>query len=259
MAMTLYHGEPNGPSLTVLATLFEKGVETELKRIDLASGERHTLPFAKDTEVALSIEGEGPVLVVDGTPMTDALYVAMYLDEIGSGPSLQPPGALGHWDVLVWARFVAERLAPAASTLGTRAYLAPRLAGRSKADVDAMIDRIDSVDLADRWRSVAANDYPEEQIADSHRKLKLVIERTEKALENSDWLLGDFSITDLEVYGWLASMPLLSAAAFADAPKTKAWMERVKSRPSVQKALALATVEEATQYWAPGPEHSRWG
>ena len=30
MSLTLYHGEPNGPSLTVLAALFESGAEAEL-------------------------------------------------------------------------------------------------------------------------------------------------------------------------------------------------------------------------------------
>ena len=32
MSTTLYHGEPNGPSLTVLATLFAKEVPAELVR-----------------------------------------------------------------------------------------------------------------------------------------------------------------------------------------------------------------------------------
>ena len=47
MRMTLYHGEPNGPSLTVLATLFAKQVPAELVRIDLTRGERHALQCAR--------------------------------------------------------------------------------------------------------------------------------------------------------------------------------------------------------------------
>ena len=38
MSMTVYHGEPNGPSLTVLATLFAKQVPAQLVHIDLAGG-----------------------------------------------------------------------------------------------------------------------------------------------------------------------------------------------------------------------------
>ena len=47
MSMTLYHGEPNGPSFTVLAALFEKGCRPTLVPIDLARGERHALACAR--------------------------------------------------------------------------------------------------------------------------------------------------------------------------------------------------------------------
>ena len=40
MSLTLYHGEPNGPSLTVLAALYESGLDADLVPIDLAKGER---------------------------------------------------------------------------------------------------------------------------------------------------------------------------------------------------------------------------
>jgi len=74
MSMTLYHGEPNGPSLAVLATLFAKEVRAELVRIDLGSGQRHGLPCAQEPRVAMSVEGEGPVLVVEGEAMTDSVF-----------------------------------------------------------------------------------------------------------------------------------------------------------------------------------------
>ena len=35
MSLTLYHGDPAGPSPTVLAPLFESGVDADLRRIDL--------------------------------------------------------------------------------------------------------------------------------------------------------------------------------------------------------------------------------
>ena len=47
--------------------------------------------------------------------------------------------------------------------------------------------------------------------------------------------------------------------AFADAPKTNAWLERVKARDSVQRALALSRTGEPQRSWAPGPEINRWG
>src|SRR3954447_12457902 len=78
MSLTLYHGEPNGPSLTVLAALFESGLDAELVAIDLAKGERHFIA-ERGREVEMSIEGEGPVLVADGEPMADSVFLAQYL------------------------------------------------------------------------------------------------------------------------------------------------------------------------------------
>jgi hypothetical protein len=36
-------------------------------------------------------------------------------------------------------------------------------------------------------------------------------------------------------------------------------MDRVRARPSVQAALARATVSAPQNSWAPGPEINRWG
>jgi len=263
MSTVLYHGEPNGSSLTVLATLFEKGVEAELKPIDLAAAERNALPFAEQIEVAMNVEGEGPVLVVDGEPITDALFIAIYLDEIGSGPALRPEGAYGHWQINTFCRVNNERLSPAASLLGTRAYLAPKLAGKDRAETDAAFAKIQQDDLRWRWEAIRDGDFAEAQLTDSHAKVKQAVERIEKKLGEDggerEWLFGDFSIADIDAYAWLAGMELLSPAAFVDAPKTAAWLQRVKSRPSVARALALATVDEPLQAWAPGPEINRWG
>src|SRR5437660_1352016 len=118
MRMTLYHGEPNGPSLTVLATLFAKEVQAELVRIDLESGQRHTLPCAQEPLVAMSVEGEGAVLVVAGEAMTDSVFIACYLDDVGPGAALRPADPYGRWETMHWCRQMTERTAPAAAYLG---------------------------------------------------------------------------------------------------------------------------------------------
>jgi GST-like protein len=54
-------------------------------------------------------------------------------------------------------------------------------------------------------------------------------------------------------------MPLLSSAAFANAPRTMAWFDRIRARPAVQQALAQAKSGDPRQVWTPGPEINRWG
>lgn len=245
MTMTLYHGEPNGPSLTVLAAMFEKGVDAELEFIDLASGARHTLAQADQPEVAMSVEGEGPVLVVDGEGMTDSVFLACYFDEIGSGPPLRPADAYARWEVMMWCRQIIERLAPAA------AY-----AGLQKAPPAAAPAGIASEDLRGRWDDAVAGRFDEDKLAYSRAKIAQAIDRCEgKLADGRNWLMGEFSIADLETYAWLAAA---AHDALANTPLTTAWLARVKARPSVTRALALAS-GDPLRSWAPGPEINRWG
>lgn len=257
--MTLYHGEPNGPSLTVLAALAETGLEAKLVPIDLLAGERHAKApggVGKD----MSIEGEGPVLEVGGEAMADSVFLAQYLDERAGGAGLQPADAFAHWEMMMWCRYIVERVSPAASYLGTRAHAAPRLAAMPDADFAALAANIVSKDLKARWIEIRAGVFDEEKVADSETKIVQAVEKLEDRLgDGRDWLMGDFSIADLESYAWLAGMVDLVPAAFDRAPRTRDWLGRMSARSSVAAALAHATIGDPRTAWAPGPEINRWG
>lgn len=253
MSAVLYHGEPNGPSLTVLAALAESGLEIECRRIDLLAGDRHRLAGVSEAIARdLSVEGEGPVLVVDGEAMSEAVFLAQYLDELAGGCGLQPSDPYKHWEMMMWCRQITERLAPAAALLGCMARPDAAFVG-----VDAPIA---GADLKARWQALHDGAVDAAQVADSEGKVASAIQRCEVQLgDGREWLMGPFSIADLETYAWLAGMQLLRPEAFAGAPLATAWLARVKARPSVQVALARATVEEPLRAWAPGPEINRWG
>lgn len=259
MNMTLYHGEPNGPSLTVLAALVEKGLEADLVSLDLTHTERHSPNCERNVEVDMSIEGEGPVLVVDGEPMADSVFIACFLDDVGSGPKLRPADPYSRWEMMVWCRQIIERLAPAAAFLGCKAHLHGKLQAMIQGVFDGLVSRIHSDDLRARWHDVRDGNFPEDKVTDSKTKVIQAAEKCESQLEDRDWLMGDFSIADLETYAWLAGMVELVPEAFANTPKCIAWLDRVAARPSVQRALSVSTVDDPRQSWAPGPEINRWG
>ncbi len=259
MNMTLYHGEPNGPSLTVLATLFEKGLEADLARIDLTHGERHGPNCERSVAVEYCIEGEGPVLVVDGEAMSDSIFIACFLDETGSGTALRPTDPYARWELMMWVRRVTERCAPAAALLGCRAHLHGKLSAMLDPAFEGMIRPIKSEDLKARWRDIRAGHFADEQVDDSIAKITDAVSAAEERLEGREWLLGDFSIADLNGYAWLAGMVELVPQAFAGKPRVTDWLERIAARPSVMRALSLANGGDPRQSWAPGPEINRWG
>ena len=249
--MTLYHGEPNGPSLTVLAALFAKQVPAQLVHVDLASGGRHALACAQEPLVAMSIEGEGPVLVVDEEAMTDSVFIACYLDDVGQGPPLRPADPYARWEMMTWCRQMIERTAPAAAYLGCKAC--------PPVTTNDSLQKIVSADLSTRWEQVASGQFSEDQLADSRAKIRQAVEKIEARLEGRQWLMGEFSIADLESFAWLAGMVALVPAAFAGKPRTSAWLARVSSQPAVAKALSLAHGADPAASWSVGPEINRWG
>lgn len=250
--MILYHGEPNGPSLTALAALFESGVGAETRFVDLQAGDRHRIPDLAETVARdMGVEGEGPVLVVDGEAMTESVFIAQYLDESGAG-QLQPKDAHAHWQMLMWCRRITERCAPAAAWLGCKA--------QPHAAFSADLALIVSEDLRQRWALAAAGDFAEGACADSLVKVTDAAALVESQLaDGRDWLMGDFSIADLETYGWLAGMVLVVPGLADGRPRFAAWLDRVAARPSVARALSLARTSDPRTAWAPGPEINRWG
>ena len=251
MSMTVYHGEPNGPSFTVLAALFETGLEAALVHIDLAKGRRHELPFAQQPEVAMSVEGEGPAVVVDGEGMTDSVFIACYLDDLAKGSTLRPADPYARWEMMTWCRQLIERTAPAAAYLG--------LSARPPTADAATLAKIGSEDLRARWQDAATGLSAEDRLADSKTKIAQAVDKIEAQLDGRDWLMGEFSIADLESYAWLAGMVELLPSAFAERPRIAEWMQRVRARPAVAKALSLARKPAPAASWAPGPEINRWG
>jgi GSH-dependent disulfide-bond oxidoreductase len=260
-AMVLYHGEPNGPSLAVLAALFESGLAVELKHINLLAGERHTIPgltapLARD----MGVEGEGPVLVVGGEALTESVFIAQFFDEVAGGVGLQPSDPYAHWQMLMWCRRMTERGAPAYAWLGCKASAHDTLAAIGDDAFAEIISPIVSEDLTQRWRDIRSGAFPQELTDDSRAKIKAGVATVEAQLaDGRDWLMGEFSIADLESTGWNMGTVALVPDAFDGFPLAAAWQQRVLARPSVQRALALATVPDPEKSWAPGPEINRWG
>src|SRR5689334_7018927 len=132
--LELYHWEPNTFSLKPLIVLHEKGIPFTSRYTDFAALEQYALraDIGDHVEVQHNPEGDGPILVADGTPMTESFFIGLYLDEAHPQKPLRPSDAYGRWQVLMWARFVNEVLEPAVSTLGAQKYLSPVLAGRDR-------------------------------------------------------------------------------------------------------------------------------
>ena len=86
--------------------------------------------------------------------------------------------------------------------------------------------------------------------------------KVEAALAQSEWLLATgYSLADIDLFGLANPLPALvpDIAGPAALPRFTAWIERMRARPAVRRALALSRGGHPEQAFAPGPEHARWG
>jgi len=256
--LELYHGEPNGAALKALIVLHEKELPFTSRYLDLLEA----TPFDDRIEVAYNLEREAPILVHHGQPITETLFLSMYLDDAFPERPLQSGDAVDLWSLLVWGRFCGEVLAPAVGTLGCKAHLVPTLAKRDRSAIEAAVGGLHTPERRQAWLQALNDSFSEEELAESRRKAGVAVNRIEAALADSEWLSGPtFSLADIEVFAYADALPLLvpDIASPTAAPRLDAWLDRVRARPSVAKARAHSRTGAPQTAFVPGPEHSRWG
>jgi GSH-dependent disulfide-bond oxidoreductase len=260
--LELYHWEPNTAFLKSLIALKEKGLDFTSHYVDLLDFKVPRKYPALNDEARFSMEGEGPILVNGRAILSDSFFINLYLDDAFPEKSLQPADAVGRWRIQALGRFLGEVFAAAVSTLGCHAYLAPALKTRDRRDIDAFITKLATLELRQAWTAAANDDYSEDQLADSRRKVGVGVKRIEGSLQSSPWLVGDvFSIADIEAFALSNGLPKLAPDLVNKnaCPRLIEWLERIHSRPAVKAALAMSKTGKPDECYAPGPEHSRWG
>jgi len=58
----------------------------------------------------------------------------------------------------------------------------------------------------------------------------------EKRLDGRDYVAGDYSIADMAIYSWVRIFHRLSID-IEEFPRVKAWLDRIRSRPAVERGL----------------------
>ena len=249
----LHHWEPTSNSGEVLILLKEKGVDFVGHYVDVLKGEQFSTGF-----LALNPAGQVPVLVHDDRTLTETGFILQYLEEVFPTVSLTPSTPEGRYWVNVWIKYVNEYMAPAAWKLGIGRTLAGL--GDRRGVIEAALGRAPP-ERQQAWAKAFKGFEPDE-IEIARGLLPVRLERMEAALLSSDWLAGDhYSLADIMVFPTANALPgvapnLVSAAA---TPRIWAWLDRMRSRPAVQAALAMAKTPYPEAVFAPGPEGSRWG
>jgi glutathione S-transferase len=207
MSIVLY-AAPMSSATPVVHALDELEVPYELVPIDLSAGDQRKPEF-----LALNPNGKVPTLVVDGTPMFEALAIMTWLgDRFGVARGLWPAAdAPERLEAMSWATWAYATFGPTIVRLNFAAS-----------------DRVPS-----ELRNPA-------MAAHTHREMQALLGLVDERLATRAWLLGDaFSLVDLIVastitYATYCGMPVADHARVVD------WLRRFHERPAFRRTWHAA-------------------
>lgn len=233
----LFHAEPASNSLKVLLCLKEKGIDFVSHPVNIQAFEQHEDWFLK-----INPDGQVPVLVHDGTAITESTVINEYLDDVVPEPPLRPKGPIEAARMRQLTKYVDEYFRPALSQIGWQLMIHTITDKLSKDAFEAKLARIPREEKREKWRIAAAQGYTPEQMAEWRRTLEEGVGKMEAALARGPWLAGrHYSLADIAFFAMAAFMP----ARFGDfmndkdSPRVMDWHARMHARPAVKTALAV--------------------
>ena len=198
---------PNGVKIS--AALEELGLDYEAHRISLSDDDVKSpefLSLSPNNKIPALIDPSGP----DGKPigLFESGAILIYLGE--KTGKLYGSNERERLEILQWLMFQMGGVGPMLGQLG----FFYKFAGK---------------DIEDP--------RPRERYINEAKRLLNVID---KQLEGKEWLVGNFSIADLALVPWLATIGKFYEATevtnFSDFKNVVAYVDRFNARPAVQKA-----------------------
>ena len=231
--LTLYTYPQSTCSQKVRLALAEKALPHESRHVALDRGEQ-----VSDWYLAINPNAVAPTLVHDGTPILDSSVITEYLEDVFPTPPLRPaePKALAH--MRAWRAFIDEVPTPAIRPPSFNAFI---VQGFAHMDEDAFAHAAERRPLRKHfYQRMTRHGFDAQAIREAEEKLRLTLERMDRALANGPWVCGEmFTLADISLTPTLVRMEDLGMAAmWDDLPRVADWYARIQARPSFATAFA---------------------
>ena len=198
----LYCFPRSGNSREVKLVLSEKGIAYEKVNIRDQSFDKESPEFKK-----ASPRGMVPAIVDGDVHMSEAYSINEYLEGKYPRPALLPADGPERGQIRGWVMTYDKRLALKIGLLLIECLLKPKEQQKEETKVKLWEEAVAGMKEADRF------------------------------LKGKEFFFGAYSLADISMTPHLAALHRVGKEIPADCPDLKAWMERVKSRPSFAATL----------------------
>jgi glutathione S-transferase len=245
MALELYHHGSSACSAKVRFALAEKELPWSSRYVEILAGEQFKPEF-----VALNPKAVVPVLVHDGAVIVESTVICEYLDESFPAKPTYPREPLERAQVRVWTKAVDEELHPACSAITYVVSHRHTILRKGAGSFEEFLARGSGEGLAARtlkWQWIQLG-LEAPGAADKIRLYDACLEKMERALAESEWLVADrFSMADVAMAPYVNRLAALAMHGLWEngrRPNVERWFARVRTRPTFRPAFVDWVPEE---------------
>lgn len=201
---------PNGVKVSI--ALEEIGLPYEAHAVDIGKNESWTPEF-----LSLNPNGKIPAIVDPNGPggkplgLFESGAILLYLAE--KTGKLMPADPALRYETIQWVFFQMAAIGPMFGQVGF-------------------------------FHKFAGRDYEDKRPLERYRdETKRLLGVLETRLDGRDWIMGDYSIADVSMLGWVRNLVGFYGARdiveFDSLKRVPAWLERGLARPAVQRGLDI--------------------
>jgi glutathione S-transferase len=236
--LELYHHGSSACAAKVRFALAEKRLEWAGHYVDILKGEQFRPEF-----LAINPKAVVPVLVADGIVITESTVIGEYLEDAFPDPPLFPRSPVERARVRLWTKAVDEELHPACSALtyvvSHRHTILRNGAGSFEEFMQGGTHE-GAAARALKWQWIQ-HGVDAAGAADKIRLYADYLEKMERALRNSDWLVGEqLTMADVAMAPYVNRLAALAMEGLwrdGRLPRVADWFERVRARPAFEPAF----------------------
>jgi glutathione S-transferase len=220
----------------VFLTLIEKGLDWESEYIDLFKNEQYRPEYLR-----LNPKGVVPTLIHEGHPVIESTLICEYIDQNFPNPSLVPADAYDRARMRLWSKHIDEGVFEATREISFSAMFRDKMRSMTEEQRNGRFNNIG--DPGRRARFLSTYEEGEESVYVAQGIFafeKMFREMEDDLASKQDWLVGGFSLADINLIPFVARLEYLDMLDIwiAERPLVQGWWARAKSRPSFRKAIA---------------------
>ena len=233
--LELYHNNVSVCAQKVRLVLAEKELDWVGHHIDLKKGEQAEPGYLK-----INPKGLVPTLVHDGRVIPESTLICEYIDEAFPDPPLRPADPYHRSVMRRWAKIPDDGLHVACGSLSFAGVFARQLAnGLDRDALEARLAKMPDPARAARQRQIFEHGFDVPFVRDAIIMQAKLLTDIETQLGDSAWLAGGiYSLAEACLTPYIERLDRLGLAPmWADKPAVTAWFDRIRERPSFEKAI----------------------